>query len=80
MVIDDEHLITLTQRQHASVIDNNSVCTTKRSTRADPRWADYANIWAPEVPSQCTRIPMLTIAPDENCVEWCGQHLRASAT
>lgn len=80
MVIDDEHLITLTQRQHGSVIDNNSVRATKRSTRANPRWADYANIDAPEVSSQCARIPMLTIAPDENGVEWCGLHLRASAT
>jgi hypothetical protein len=31
MVINDEHLITLAQRQHGSVIDNNSVRTTKRS-------------------------------------------------
>ena len=80
MVIDDEHLITLARRQHSSVIDNNSVRATKRSARANPRWADYANIWAPKVPSQCERIPMLTIAPDENCVEWRGQHLRARAT
>lgn len=80
MVIDDEHLITLAQRQHGSVIDNNSVRTTKRSARANPRWADYANIWAPKVPSQCSRIPMLAIAPNENGVEWRGLHLRASAT
>lgn len=80
MVIDDAHLITLTQRQHGSMVDDNSVRTTKRSARANPRWADYANIWAPQVPSQGARIPMLAIAPNENAVEWCGLHLRASAT
>ena len=80
MVVDDEHLITLTQRQHGSVVDNNSVRTTKRSARPNPRWAHYANIGATKVPSQCTRISMPAIAPNENAVEWRGLHLRAGAT
>lgn len=80
MVIDDAHLVTLTQRQHGFVVDNNSVRTTKRSARANPRWADYVDIGAPKVPSQCTRIPMLAIAPNENGVERCCLHLRARAT
>ena len=80
MVIDYAHLITLTQRQHGSVVDDNSVRTTKRSARANPRWADYVDIGAPKALSQCPRIPMLAITPNENAVEWCGLNLRASAT
>lgn len=80
MVINDEHLITLTQRQHGCVVDDNSARTAKRSARANPRWADYVNIGAPKVPSQCTRICMLAIAPNENAVEGRGLNLGASAT